>query len=83
MSHIGNNTGNNTGNNKVGCDANDNAKAETPLTAAAAKKLPYCKPAFTTEELLTFGALCNGSAIGGRKATSGPPSFCSPTKLKS
>ena len=32
-------------------------------------KKKYVKPLITTEDLVTFGALCNGTSNGGRKAT--------------
>lgn len=47
------------------------------------KKKPYEKPEIESEELLTFGALCNGAAGGGRKASTGGPSFCNAKKLTS
>ena len=47
------------------------------------KKRPYERPEIETEELLTFGALCNGTASGGRKAATGAPTFCNAKKLTS
>ena len=47
------------------------------------KKRPYVKPEIETEELLTFGALCNGTSGGGRKAATGAPNFCNSKKLTS
>ncbi|MBT4761729.1 MAG: hypothetical protein HOO06_08550 [Bdellovibrionaceae bacterium] len=47
------------------------------------KNETYEKPAVKTEELMTFGALCNGNAIGGRKASTASPDFCSSNKLLS
>ena len=47
------------------------------------KKRPYEKPEIESEDLLTFGALCNGSASGGRKASTGGPDFCNAKKLTS
>jgi hypothetical protein len=32
-------------------------------------KKRYVKPQITTEDLVTFGALCNGTSNAGRKAT--------------
>jgi len=46
-------------------------------------KKPYVKPNVTSEELMAFGALCNGTTTGGRKETTGAPSFCSSNRLKS
>lgn len=47
------------------------------------KKKPYEKPEIESEELLTFGALCNGATSGGRKASTGGPNFCNAKKLTS
>lgn len=49
----------------------------------ATKKRVYEKPEIETEDLLTFGALCNGAATGGRKASTGAPNFCNSKKLTS
>ncbi|MCP4912110.1 MAG: hypothetical protein GY909_03235 [Oligoflexia bacterium] len=46
-------------------------------------KKKYTKPAIFSEDLMTFGALCNGTATGGRKATPGPPSFCNASRINS
>ena len=43
----------------------------------------YKKPAIKSEKLLSYGALCNGKAVGGRKSTAGAPEFCSASKLLS
>lgn len=47
------------------------------------KKRAYEKPEIESEDLLTFGALCNGVASGGRKASTGAPNFCNAKKLTS
>lgn len=47
------------------------------------KKRPYVKPEIESEDLLTYGALCNGSTNGGRKASTGAPNFCNSKKLTS
>lgn len=52
-------------------------------TEAVKKKKPYEKPEIESEELLTFGALCNGATSGGRKASTGGPNFCNAKKLTS
>ncbi len=52
-------------------------------TAEKPDKLKYQKPEIKTEPLTTVAALCNGSATGGRKATTGAPNFCQVAKLKS
>ena len=46
-------------------------------------KKKYKKPGLRTENLMTFGALCNGSTNGGRKASTGAPDFCNASKLLS
>lgn len=46
-------------------------------------KKPYRKPEMVSEKLITFGASCTGMAVGGRKASSGAPDFCSTNKLLS
>ena len=47
------------------------------------RKKKYQKPKMKSESLMGFGALCNGLAIGGRKATTGAPDFCQASKLLS
>ena len=47
-------------------------------------KKPYEKPEIKSEDLMTFGAICNGKALGGRKEVANvPPAMCRPRKLKS
>jgi hypothetical protein len=46
-------------------------------------KARYEKPAMRTEPLTAVAAVCNGSATAGRKASTGAPSFCSASKIKS
>jgi hypothetical protein len=57
----------------------DAKKSQTPPR----KKKTYQKPVKKTENLMTFGALCNGSTSGGRKQSTGAPNFCSASKLLS
>ncbi|MBT3583362.1 MAG: hypothetical protein HN509_00535 [Halobacteriovoraceae bacterium] len=47
------------------------------------KKKVYQKPTIETESLMVFGAVCNGNAKGGRKASTGAPQFCNGNKLNS
>jgi hypothetical protein len=47
------------------------------------KKKSYIKPIINTEELIGFGALCNGTASGGRKSIAGAPDFCKAGRLLS
>ena len=46
-------------------------------------KKKYIKPAIISEDLMTFGALCNGTQIGGRKDSPGPPNFCNASRINS
>jgi len=48
-----------------------------------ASKKPYIKPELISEKLMTFGAVCNGSSTGGRKAATGAPNFCRANRLSS
>lgn len=52
-------------------------------TEQISKKKKYEKPKMTREKLMAFGALCNGAATGGRKASTGAPDFCVASKLLS
>ncbi len=56
---------------------------ETENKKVSKKKRPYQKPTIVTEELMSFGALCNGTSTGGRKAAAGAPTFCNPSRLTS
>ena len=47
------------------------------------KKKKYVKPEIKKESIMTFGALCNGMAVGGRKTTAGAPDMCNAMKLLS
>ncbi|MCB0340768.1 MAG: hypothetical protein H6626_11225 [Pseudobdellovibrionaceae bacterium] len=47
------------------------------------QKKKYKKPQVKSEDLMTFGASCNGMATGGRKSTAGPPDNCNASKLLS
>lgn len=46
-------------------------------------KKSYKKPSIKSEKLLSYGALCNGKAKGGRKSSAGAPDFCSASRLLS
>lgn len=64
--------------------SNGNKGKDTSLKSdQKASKSPYQKPSLKTEELTAIAALCNGSASGGRKASTGSPDFCQSSKLKS
>lgn len=47
------------------------------------KKKKYIKPEIKKEALVTFGALCNGSNGGQRKAATTPPLNCNSARLLS
>ena len=47
------------------------------------KRKEYKKPKLISEKLNAYGALCNGSTSGGRKASTGAPSFCNSRRLNS
>ena len=49
------------------------------------KKSRYEKPSIETEDLNTYGALCNGTSTGGRKVTTTPtpPPICNASRLNS
>jgi len=46
-------------------------------------KVPYETPDFDSEELVAFGAACNGSTAGSRKESTGAPNFCLANRLLS
>jgi hypothetical protein len=56
---------------------------KNPPDVSEKPKARYEKPALKTESLTAVAALCNGSATGGRKATTSLPANCSASKLKS
>lgn len=47
------------------------------------KKRVYIKPQIQSEKLNSYGALCNGTSVGGRKASTTGPGFCNAGKLNS
>jgi hypothetical protein len=53
--------------------------------SANGDKKTYETPCITTEDLLTFGAVCNGTTQGSRKETTSPspPPACNAARLKS
>ncbi|OIQ19904.1 MAG: hypothetical protein BM556_05300 [Bacteriovorax sp. MedPE-SWde] len=46
-------------------------------------KKPYSKPEIESEKLNTYGAVCNGTFNGGRKASTAPPTPCRASRLNS
>lgn len=58
-------------------------KKDTQDESGTPAKKPYTKPEIHSESLMAFGALCNGTVTGGRKASTGAPNFCNATKLLS
>jgi hypothetical protein len=47
------------------------------------KKRSYVKPQIQSEKLNSYGAVCNGTTIAGRKASSSGPAFCNAARLNS
>lgn len=47
------------------------------------KKRVYVKPQIKSEKLNSYGAVCNGTTVGGRKASSAGPAFCNAARLNS
>lgn len=47
------------------------------------KKRIYIKPQVLSEKLNSYGAICNGTTVGGRKASTTGPAFCNASKLNS
>ena len=47
------------------------------------KKKKYIKPKVETETLTIYGAACDGTTSGSRKASVAPPSFCNSARLNS
>ncbi len=47
------------------------------------KKRKYTKPVILSEKLNSYGAVCNGTTVGGKKTTISGPSFCNASKLNS
>lgn len=54
---------------------------ETKLSAG--KKRTYVKPQIQSEKLNSYGAVCNGTTIGGKKASTAGPAFCNSGRLNS
>ena len=44
-------------------------KAKDELKKENGPKKKYIKPEITSEDLISFGAVCNGTSTGGRKAS--------------
>lgn len=47
------------------------------------KKRDYIKPMIQSEKLNSYGAVCNGTTVGGRKASTTAPAFCNASKRNS
>ena len=58
-------------------------KKQDPVHRQSKPKKKYKKPSVRSEEIMTFGALCNGTMSGQRKASTGAPDFCNNMKLLS
>jgi hypothetical protein len=64
-------------------NSKDENIAEENLATKESIKRPYSKPELISEKLNAYGASCNGSSTGGRKASTSSPSFCNSRKLNS
>lgn len=53
------------------------------MTKAKKQKKRYEKPVIRSESLTAVAAVCNGTTSQGRKASTGAPSNCLASKLKS
>ena len=51
-----------------------------PNESVANKKRAYIKPKIESEKLNSYGAICDGTTIGGKKASTSGPSFCNASK---
>lgn len=56
---------------------------ESDSKSKSAKKRTYVKPKIQSEKLNSYGAVCNGTTVGGRKASTISPALCGATKLNS
>lgn len=61
----------------------DKKKSQKSQDENTEKKKPYIKPEIETEDLMTFGALCNGTTMGGRKSATGAPQWCNASRINS
>lgn len=61
---------------------NENKKDNEKMVEQNSKRT-YEKPRIVSEQLNSYGAVCNGTTTGGRKATSTGPAFCNAGKLNS
>lgn len=71
---------------KIGFLIKMKAVMNTPKdTSVSEKKIkkPYRRPSIKSEKLNSYGAVCNGTTNGGRKAATTGPSFCNSTRLMS
>lgn len=53
------------------------------LNSESKEKKKYIKPEVISEEIMAYGAVCNGQSRGGRKASVGAPDFCNTNRLQS
>lgn len=60
-----------------------NNEDSSVIKKVESKKKQYISPEMTSEDLMAFGALCNGTIIGGRKSAAGAPNFCNAGRLLS
>jgi hypothetical protein len=58
-------------------------KDQKTKAAKDSKKKKYIKPKIETETLTIYGAVCDGTTVGSRKASVGGPAFCNSARLNS
>lgn len=59
------------------------SETKSKLKSANNKKRAYIKPQIQSEKLNSYGAVCNGTTSGGRKASTIGPAFCNASRLNS
>lgn len=62
---------------------NEKTKEDPKEQSKSLKKRSYIKPQIQSEKLNSYGAVCNGTTSGGRKASSAGPAFCNASRLNS
>lgn len=63
--------------------SNEEAKLDASASKKSKKKKTYVKPQIQSEKLNSYGAVCNGTTVGGRKASSATPALCNASRLSS
>jgi hypothetical protein len=61
----------------------EKAMKKDAIKVKDSKKRIYKKPQIQSEKLNSYGAVCNGTTTGGRKASAISPAFCNAGRLNS